>query len=511
MRLCKMVTIHLLENGKLKSEVMCEKGVSLLAALQEYGFFPSVVCGGKGTCGACVVCFVKEAPLPTPAERAFFSPEQLRQGRRLACRITVNKDIFINVPEGAENPSVLFGKIEKEACSTETDEAFSPVVVVDLGTTTIAMELRDVVSGKIVGQYATLNPQRKYGADVVSRMEAALAGEKQAHTLSVLVKQEIQKGLAYFQQHFSNTGIPIEKVFIAGNTVMLHLLAEHSVAGLSVYPFTPVTTGFEEIKIGEYQVTLLPGISAFVGADVVADLYALNMIPGCMAVEAEYILACVSDSRPEEIPKYKMANIVNLKKSRFLADLGTNAELAYFDGETLTVTATAAGPAFEGGITAGVFGADLVRMAAKLLETGQLDHTGLLQGDAFTRGVTIEGILLQNKDIRALQLAKAAVAAGIETLQPAVDTEFYLAGGFGYYLDPENAIRIGLLPAVSPETIHATGNLVPEGIFAIAKDLAQGVLEKNELEKALQNVKVVNLAERPEFQERYLGHIDFPG
>ena len=513
--MCNMVTIHLMEDRKLKSELVCEKGVSLLSALQEYGFIPAAVCGGRGICGACTVCFTKEAPLPTPTERAFFRPDQLREGRRLACRITVNKDLFLKMPEAAENPNVLFGKVEKEAPRTdvcgsvqtnvagtesatltggETEELpESPyLTVVDLGTTTIAMELRETASGKTVGQYAALNPQRKYGADVISRMEAALADEKQAKKLTALVQQEMQRGLTYFRHHFPETNMQKPQVFIAGNTVMLHLFAGLSVEGLSKYPFTPVTTGFYEMQVGEYQVTLLPGISAFVGADIVADLYALDMIPECT-------------------PEHRVTDKVNDEKPRFLADLGTNAELAYFDGETLTVTATAAGPAFEGGITAGVFGADLVRLTAGLLETKQLDHTGLLQGEAFENGVEIEGIRLQNKDIRTLQLAKAAVAAGIESLKPDSDTEFYLAGGFGYYLDPDSAIRIGLLPGISAETIHAVGNLVPEGIYAIARDLAQGELEKEAVEKALRRVSVINLAELPEFQERYLKHIDFPG
>ena len=117
--MCNMVTIHLMEDRKLKSELVCEKGVSLLSALQEYGFIPAAVCGGRGICGACIVCFTKEAPLPTPTERAFFRPDQLREGRRLACRITVNKDIFLKMPEAAENPNVLFGKAEKEAPRTD--------------------------------------------------------------------------------------------------------------------------------------------------------------------------------------------------------------------------------------------------------------------------------------------------------------------------------------------------------------------------------------------------------
>lgn len=480
------VTIHFYDNEtqklQLKSEYICQTGENLLTVLEKLGFIPDAACAGKGICGACAVQFVKEAPIPGPAERAFFTPEQLRSGMRLACRITLAKDLYLASPMYRKRPDVLFGKLDLAKVEGETME--ETVIVADLGTTTIAMELRDLTGGQILGQYAALNPQRRFGADVISRMEAALRSEKEALELQELAVEEVRKGIAYFKDLCPELVKADTKIYLAGNTVMEHLFMGLDVKGLSTYPFTPSSLNFESTCVDGHEIVLLPGISAFVGADIVADLYALHMLPSMHTKEAS--------------------------EKKLLADLGTNAELAYFDGEQLTVTATAAGPAFEGGITAGIFGADLIKMTAELLKQERLDETGLLQGEAFEKGAVIDDVLIQNTDIRKLQLAKAAVAAGICTLHPDAAVKVYLAGGFGYYLDIESAIRIGLLPGIRKEMAEASGNLVPEGTYLIARDLHSGHLSKEQLQEVLAKVKVINLAEMPDFEKKYLEEIDFP-
>lgn len=490
------VTIHFYENEgknpKLKSEYTCAVGENLLPVLQKLGFVPDAVCGGKGICGACAVAFVKEAPIPSPAERSFFSADQLRDGMRLACRIQVTKDLHLAEPFYRKQPDVLFGKVDMVKIQ-EVGEG-EVIIAIDLGTTTIAMELRSLANGQVFGQYAALNPQRKFGADVISRMEKALQSDTDAKELKNLVTEELEKGIAYFKRlcpELVNGDTPI---YLAGNTVMEHLFMGYDVKGLSKYSFTPVTLDFDKTTIAGYEVILLPGISAFVGADIVADLYALDMIPG---VSAEMVLE-TKESEHKQCGGKKL-----------LADLGTNAELACLDGNQLTVTATAAGPAFEGGITAGIFGADLINLTAELLQKKKLDETGLLQGDAFEKGIEVQGILIKNEDIRKLQLAKAAVAAGIRIFDTDDRTQIYLAGGFGYYLNADSAIRIGLLPGAFAENIESCGNLVLTGIYKLAKDLIQGQTDQKQLRCALDQVKVVNLAEMDDFEERYLAEINF--
>lgn len=494
------VTIHFYKNEgrnpKLKSEYTCTAGETLLSVLQKLGFVPDAVCGGKGICGACAIQFVKEAPIPSPAERSFFSAEQLRDGMRLACRIQVTKDLHLAEPFYRKQPDILFGKLDMVKMQ-EVDEG-EVIIAVDLGTTTIAMELRSLANGQVLGQYAALNPQRKFGADVISRMEKALQSDADAKELKNLVTEEIEKGITYFKVLCPKLVNGNTFIYLAGNTVMEHLLMGYEVKGLSKYPFTPVTLNFDKMTIAGLQVILLPGISAFVGADILADLYALDMIPGILPEISEVV---DKEARKSENRQHR---------KKLLADLGTNAELACLDGDKLTVTATAAGPAFEGGITAGIFGADLINLTSELLRKKKLEETGLLQGEAFEKGIEVQGILIKNEDIRKLQLAKAAVAAGIRMFEADEQTQIYLAGGFGYYLNAESAIRIGLLPGVLAENIECCGNLVLTGIYKLAKDLLLGQIEEKQLRHALDQVRVVNLAEMEDFEERYLAEINFP-
>ena len=139
----------------------------------------------------------------------------------------------------------------------------------------------------------------------------------------------------------------------------------------------------------EFPVWVTPGISTFVGGDIVAGLYALNMLPEGTASQV-----------------------------RMLIDLGTNGEMAITDGIEMVVTATAAGPAFEGGAGAGIIGSDMIANVAALLQRGVLDETGLLEEPYFTKGIMVgePPVHMNNKDIRDLQMAKAAVRAGVEIL-----------------------------------------------------------------------------------------------
>ena len=196
--------------------------------------------------------------------------------------------------------------------------------------------------------------------------------------------------------------------------------------------------------------------------------------------------------------------------------LGTNGELLLGNCHRRIACATAAGPAFEGGASRGVWGADMVRFLAVLRREGFLDQTGLLAEPYFGRGIRIGNVLVTRDAVRSVQLAKAAIAAGIEVLlgkygigSDGID-RVVLAGGFGYYLDPRDAVEIGLLP-------HRIGDkTVPGGNTALAGALTagRGLLGRGwdstrlQLEKYREGTEVVNLAEEPVFGELYIQRME---
>lgn len=439
-------------------------------------------CGKKGICGRCQVRFISGATLPSAADRQFFSPEKLREGWRLACTAKPKSDCEIEIhfiPQ--RNISILTTEPEKSGNKNQTQMQENKeicIIAIDLGTTTIAMELKGIESGICYETFCRMNPQRTFGADVISRLEAAEEGN--AKVLSEQVMAVIEEGI----QMLCKNRIP-QLAVLAGNTAMIHLLMGYSVSTLCRNPFKPVELSLKTItlKISGVKTYLFPGISAFVGGDITAGLY--------------FIL------------KNKCKEETSL-----LIDLGTNGEMVLTDGERLFVTSTAAGPAFEGGSKEAVIGTDMIAAVSELCKKNLVDDTGLLSEPYFSTGVkikqqSVEANLTQ-KDIRALQMAKAAVFAGICVLVRKMDISFskisnvYLAGGFGYYLNVESAFDIGLLPIELKGKVKAVGNTSLKGSFLYAKDLLEGDKTAKESERITHSATEINLAKEPEFEKIYI-------
>ena len=349
-------------------------------------------------------------------------------------------------------------------------------VAVDVGTTTVAARLLSP-SGEVLSEYGGNNPQSAFGADVVSRIEAHLAGN--GDSLAELIRGEIIKAVTALSEKAERSPSEIDGAVITGNTVMLYLLTNTSPEPLSHAPFT-LTRAFGETRTArelgisvlndETRIYLPPCISAFVGADTTCA-----------------ILSALSKDMTEN-----NENGLTLKNKApaVLADIGTNGEMALWSHERLLVCSTAAGPAFEGvgisrgmrgekgaidkvtlvngqlsatviggGEPKGICGSGLIDAVAALLDTEELDETGYLEDDEVT---VLSPITLTDKDIRAVQLAKSAISAGIKTLIHEAGVSFdgltalYVAGGFGNYLNKTSAGRIGLLPI---ELIGKTENI----------------------------------------------------
>lgn len=286
---------------------------------------------------------------------------------------------------------------------------------------------------------------------------------------------------------------------IAGNTAMQHLLMGYHVESLGKAPFVPTEKGLQNVSASRvfpgineaFPVYIAPCISAFVGGDIVAGLYALHLLPALFGNEKG-------------------------ETSLFL-DLGTNGEMVITDGARMIVTATAAGPAFEG--KGDLIGTDRIALTAALLRQGILDETGLLAEPYFQEGVFAEakkngenGCYFMQEDIRALQMAKAAVRAGVEILweemgRPRID-RVYLAGGFGYYLDVEASIAIGLLPASVRGKVQAVGNTALAGAYELGGALSRDKTLGELLEKGLSRIESINLAKKKPFEKLYLRYMN---
>lgn len=511
------------EEKEVAEEIIYREG-SLLEVLRNQTEGIPAFCGGKGLCGKCKIQVVEGWLSITEEDRRFFGEEELKQGWRLACRAYPKENLTIRA--GWKNESqmeVLSGyyKAGEEQKKSQKPAGEEKGFAIDIGTTTVAVELVDLTTGQVEDTCTALNGQRIYGADVIARIQASMDGK--GSQMKEKIRQELWKCMESLLQKRNLSRRQIEKITVAANTTMIHLLMGYPCDGLGSVPFTPyhiqeIKMKGKEIFPGLEEKTVLeiyPGISAFVGADIVSGMCALSMGQG------------------EEIC--------------LLIDLGTNGEMALGNEKKLLVTSTAAGPAFEGGniiwgtgsvpgaichakwtdkkmeITTiqgeapvGICGTGVIELVAELVKAMEVDETGRLEEPWFSKGYPVahtkEGkeIRLFQKDIREIQLAKAAVRAGIETLLEeyritAKDVgKVYVAGGFGYRLDYEKAVEIGMFPEEFQGKIQAVGNSSLQG----AKEL----LVKGRCEAAAvlaQKAEEVELSVHPVFQQAYMDAMFF--
>lgn len=297
---------------------------------------------------------------------------------------------------------------------------------VDIGSTTIVMRVVDLATGEIVRRACTFNPQRAVAADVMGRISAALAGRLDELRDSVRASLRECAG-----------DCELREAVVTGNTTMLHLLAGVSPASFATAPFKAERLFGERMAIDGVDVRLPRCAHAFFGADAVGAVWASGMC----------------DRQGPEL----------------LADIGTNGEIALWKDGELTIASVAAGPAFE---RPGITGSQIIAALADGLDAGAITETGYVEG-TLTGGLTLE-------DVRAVQLAKAAVHAGLEMLLAKTNTKveeirrLTLAGGFGSALDCAKAARIGLFPRELLPVTTVAGNLAIESAQAALFDPAVG-------------------------------------
>ena len=512
------------ENDNAESKLFFQAGESLLLLCQKAGIALSLNCGGKGICGKCKVRFLKGAPMPGISDRRFFSPDELRKGYRLGCLVKLYSDCEVVLPEKKE-PDIIEDFVKVSFCLPETviKNGRAYFITTDIGTTTLVMQKRSILDGSVCAVYKAVNAQKCYGADVISRMEASMHGNRE--DLSNLIRGQIQEG-------FTTLGLDdISFMVVAANTTMVHLLMGYDVSSLSKAPFLPKTLDEIETDIAGIPTYIMPGFSAFVGGDIFSGLLALGMKN--VDLTSDRVFEHLRD------------------KLILLLDLGTNAEMALIRNNRLVATSAAAGSAFDSIADVGIYGADIISFLYRLLQEKKIDEHGTLQGEWFEKGVPYvvdedknvntgtDAVCITQKHIRQMQLAKAAVRCGIDYLvekfgctMQEID-HVYVAGGFGYYLDIDAAFGVGLLPETFQKKTTACGNTALSGAawygyskikknlddetVVNSKDQTDGeTSEKKEIniDDIIRNYvnldrALINLANEPDFSERYISYLDF--
>lgn len=574
-------------------------GTTILEAQIKVGLIPDAPCGGKGTCGKCLVkiidnneekivkaCVTKVQKdiivkihndkgyniLTTTSKREYtvdpiiksldVKAEKCKIGehksdwRRLKeaiakqvnikgiensilPNINIASRLYDTLQENNYNLNVLLR--ENEIIDIRKESKPWYIVAFDIGTTTIVAYLLDSKTGKELAVASTLNPQSQYGADVIMRANYAI--ENGLDKLSKSVRMALNKLIDIVSKNANIIKEDIYLISIVANTCMHHLFLGISPKSLVYSPYNPSISEKLILNSRDYnleinqngKIIILPNIAGFVGADTVGVLLATEI--------------------------YKEKNLT------LVIDIGTNGELVMGNKDRLITCSTAAGPAFEGAkITCGMRGAEgaidkvkiengkliyntignkkpigicgsgLIDLIANLLKEGYIDDSGRLLSqneienykEEIDRIIEIEGmkcyvlaferesgnnqkLFLNQKDIREVQLAKGAIAAGINLMAEELNIDInkiekvLIAGAFGNYMDKDSACEIGLIPKILKDKIIQIGNAAGEG-SKIASLNKEEFIKSNEI---AQKIEFLELATNVNFQDYFIDELEF--
>jgi uncharacterized 2Fe-2S/4Fe-4S cluster protein (DUF4445 family) len=597
------------------TRVRVPPGVTLFDAASWNGIAIDSTCGGHGTCKKCKIRVADGSVPASPLDARAFSPDELRDGWRLACRALAAGDLEIDVPPLVTRPKAatvgvgrqvilrpaaqkrylelaepslsdqqtdaervlsalddlevridlpvlrMLGRVLREADYKVTAVIVDDVLIdvqggdttgalygiaFDLGTTTVVATLLDLSTGTPLGVASMLSKQQPFGADVITRISAVMMDPAALGNLARLAHQTLAELTAEVcEQAGINPGEVIE-VAIAGNATMTHIALGIDPEPLGVAPFIMAARLMPEVLAADLELPVhprarafcFPAFGAYVGGDITSGLLASGMD---------------RDAR-----------------TRLFIDIGTNCEIVLGNREWLLATAAPAGPAFEGAAIrcgmraadgaievvsmtsdevrlqvigdaepAGLCGSGLVDAVASLVAVGLLDRSGrfvpeeeaatLAPGLAarLTRlgqervfvlhwlgepGDVANSLYLSQRDVRELQFAKAAIATGWNILlqeaglEPRDVQQVLLAGSFGSYLSPANAIKLGLVPRLPALRVVSAGNVAGEG----AKMALLSVRERAGALALLGEVRYVELSDRGDFNDAFVDQLAFP-
>ncbi len=518
-------------------ELPIAEGMSVLDVLSDAGlgdiFAP---CGGNGLCGKCLVQEVGETSLILhPDERRLLSPSLIEQHIRLACRMKPQAgcDVTISLISSTRQAQVVSQFQERVATTRLRKEFPSPSYgyAIDIGTTTVVVYLVRLDTGEILDNRSSLNPQTSYGGDVITRIQYA---DEHAGGLLLLQKVIVRQLDLLMKDLMETHRIHrecIREIVAVGNPTMIHLLAGKDPSGIAVAPFIPTIDGPLHLMASDVGFSDLPhvdlilpgGVSAYIGSDVTVG---------------------VSSS-----------HILDATRPVLYIDIGTNGEIVLFDGKDVFCCSSAAGPAFEGAsitqgmgavggaidrvwldeeggvaystiggsVAVGICGSAIIDILALLLDMGLVDETGAMDdkhplakrylhthnGSLAFRITDTVGFT--PSDVRQVQLAKAAIAAGSAVLLTEAQLDVsslgsvVIAGGFGSFINASSAQRIGLLPQVSLDRIIAIGNAAGRG----ALDVLLVEDEGRNVEQIRKRARYIELSSSELFNEQYVEQMMF--
>jgi uncharacterized 2Fe-2S/4Fe-4S cluster protein (DUF4445 family) len=592
-------------------------GVTLFDAASWNGIAIDSTCGGHGTCKKCKIRIVGGGVPVSPLDVRAFSPDELRDGWRLACRAEAATDLQIEVPPLVTRPKAAtvgvgrqvilrpaaqkrFLELEEPSLSDQrtdierildalddlelrvdlgvvrsvgqvlraadckvtaviVDDVLIDVqpgdttprlyaVAFDLGTTTVVATLLDLATGTPLAVASMLNKQQPFGADVITRISAIMMEPATLATLAGLASETLAELTADVCEQAGVDAADVCEVALAGNATMTHIALGIDPEPLGVAPFIMAAREYPEVLAAtdlglpvhpRARAFLFPAFGAYVGGDITAGLLASGM------------------DRDARI--------------RLFVDIGTNCEIVLGNRDWLLATAAPAGPAFEGAAIrcgmraadgaievvsmtpggvelrvigdaepAGLCGSGLVDAVASLLGVGLLDRSGRFAPEEQAAGIApgladrlttlgaervfvlhwlgepgdvARSIYLSQRDVRELQFAKAAIATGWNILlaeaglAPGDIQQVLLAGSFGSYLSPANAIRLGLVPRMPAARVVSAGNVAGEG----AKMALLSVRERAGALALQEEVRYVELSDRSDFNDAFADQFRSPG
>jgi len=607
------VDLHYEPSGR---RVRVPAGVTLFDAASWNGIAIDSTCGGHGTCKKCKVRVLDGAAPPTALDVRAFSPDELRDGWRLACRAEATTDTRIDVPPLVTRPKaatvgvgrqvILRPAVQKrylelteptladqrsdlervldalddlelradlhavravgralraddgKVTAVIVDDALIDVqpgdtsgrlfgIAFDLGTTTVVATLLDLSTATPVAVASALNQQQPFGADVITRISATMLDPEALGRLTALAHQTLAELAAEVCVAGHVDPADVYEIALAGNATMTHIALGIDPEPLGVAPFILATRLLPETLAGDLGVAahpraravVFPPFGAYVGGDITAGLLASGM------------------DRDQ--------------RTRLFIDIGTNCEIVLGNRDWLLATAAPAGPAFEGAAIrcgmrasdgaievvtmtpdalelkvigdaepAGLCGSGLVDAVTGLVRLGLLDSSGRLVSEQRAaelapglasrltqlgaervfvlhwlgeEGNVSRSVYLSQRDVRELQFAKAAIATGWHILLEEAGLaasdiqQVLLAGSFGSYLSPANAIRLGLVPAIPAVRVVSAGNVAGEG----AKMALLSMRERAAGLALLEEVRYVELSDRADFNDRFVDQLAFPG
>lgn len=512
----------------INKKIQVDKGENLYDSVRDHGVDLGV-CSGNKTCGKCKVLITKGNVSPLLKEEIdCLSPEEISRGIRLACCLNIVEDTTVILVNEIDLAKASISSQEAVIRTHPMDDRCEYGVAFDIGTTTVEGMLWNISKQICLATVQALNPQNIYGKDVISRITYSAASKSNLERLSreiqtccnTLIKEMINKA--------SILPTSIKRVVIAANTTMTQLFCGNDLEGLGVVPIRNVNYDGREYLASDVNMPIAKN----------AKVYVMPCIGGHVGSDT---LGCIINHHVLE------------KESPFLLiDIGTNGEIVLgMDGEYV-VCSTAAGPAFEGAslsygmgaregaitkahlendrfilkyigddkkecLPLGICGSGVVEVIYELLHHNKMDYTGRLLGEYGVKNyVTLykekqREVLLTQKDIREIQLAKAAIYAGAmiilkeHHLTVQGIERLYIAGGFGSNLNIDKAIGIGLIPRIESKRVQLIGN----GSLQGATSILLGNIRKETIDKIKSQCKHIDLALNKDFQDEFINAISF--